>query len=114
MSVGRYITEWLVRVRAALRGFLTWFKAGYPFVLLPGVLLLAVWLLGYGWIELTIVFALGMILVVAEMFNYAIEKLCNLVSPDRSAEARTIKDICAGTVAVSGTVLVIVGLYIIF
>lgn len=110
----KYILSWLKRIRTGTRGFLIWFKVGYQFILPPGILLLTIWLLGYGWIELTIVFALGMILIIAEMFNYAIEKLCNLVEPNKSKEVKIIKDICAGTVAISGTVLVIVGLYIIF
>lgn len=109
-----YIVNLIRRTYVALKGFLTWFRVGYPFILLPSALLLAVWLLGYGWIELTIVFALGMILIVAEMFNYAIERLCNLVSPNKNEDVRIIKDVCAGTVLVSGTVLVVVGLYIIF
>lgn len=112
MHVSSYALSWIRRIRASLKGFGTWFKVGYPFVLLPGALLLAIWLLGYGWIELTVVFTLGMILIIAEMFNYAIEKLCSLIGPNMSEEVKIIKDVCAGTVLVSAVVLVTVGLYI--
>lgn len=114
MYISSYVSSWITRVYVALRGVGVWFKAGYLFILPPGILLLVIWLLGYGWIELTVMFTLGMIFIIAEMFNYAIERLCSLISPALNEDVRVVKDICAGAVAVSGTVLVAVGLYIIF
>lgn len=109
----RYVRNWVRRTVIAFRGFQIWLKVGYPFALLPAVFLLVIWLMGYGWLELAIVLSLGMVLVIAEMFNYAIEKLCNKVLPNTSEDIRVIKDICAGAVLVSGLVLIIVFLYII-
>lgn len=108
-----YVLSWIRRTAIGFRGFRTWVRVGYPFALIPGVLLLTIWLMGYGWLEIVIVFALGMILVIAEMFNYAIEKLCNLVNTQYDDRIKTVKDICAGTVLVSAAVLVTVALYII-
>lgn len=106
----RYLLGWVRRIAIGLEGFKIWLKVGYPFVLLSLVLLLAVWLMGYGWLELIIVFALGMVFIMAEMFNYAIEKLCNIVG---GREIKIVKDISAGAVLVSGIVLIAVSLYII-
>lgn len=109
----RYILGWVRRVIVGTRGFFEWVKVGYPFVVLPGVLLVVTWLMGYGWLELVIIFSLGMILIIAEMFNYAIEKLCNFVEGKLNEDIRVIKDISAGAVFVSGVTLVAVSLYII-
>ncbi len=80
-----YFSSWLRRTLIAVMGFFAWIKHSYPFVLLPSTLLLFVWLMEYGWLEKTIIFSLGMILVIAEMFNYAIEKLCNVVDSNVSS-----------------------------
>lgn len=108
-----FILGWMERIIIALRGAVTWSRVGYLFILLPGIFLLVMWLLGYGWIELTIIFALGMIFIMAEMFNYAIEKLCNLVGTGTDNEIGAVKDVCAGAVLVSGVVLITVWVYII-
>ena len=108
-----YILGWVKRTIVGIRGFISWIRVGYPFAILPGTLLLITWLMGYGWLELIIIFSLGMILVIAEMFNYAIEKLCNLVEHKLDEDVRVIKDILAGTVLLSGVTLVVVSLYII-
>ena len=109
----RYLVSWVIRTKVGIRGFIEWIKVGYPFAVLPGILLLVAWLMGYGWLELVVIFSLGMILIIAEMFNYAIEKLCNLVEYRLDEDIRVIKDILAGTVFVSGMVLVAVSLYVI-
>jgi diacylglycerol kinase len=51
--------------------------------------------------------------MVAEMLNYAIEKVCDLIDISLNPKIRDIKDICAGAVLVSGIILGIVGLWII-
>ena len=108
-----YISSWLRRTRIAFDGFFAWVKHGYPFVLLPGILLVIAWLTGHSWVALTIIFSLGMVLVIAEMFNFAIERLCGVVDSNINKEIKIVKDVCAGTVLVSGGVLIAVSLYII-
>ena len=52
------------------------------------------------------------IVVVAELFNSAIEGLVDLVCPQRNALAGSIKDIAAGAVLVSAILAIIVGYFI--
>ncbi len=54
---------------------------------------------------------IGMVLA-AEIFNTAIEKLVDVVSPGRNEKAGLIKDISAGAVLVTAVVSVAVGLCI--
>jgi len=48
----------------------------------------------------------------AEAFNTALEKLCDLVSPEYHPQVKTIKDISAGGVLVMAIVAVVLGLII--
>ncbi|MCX6198485.1 MAG: diacylglycerol kinase family protein [Bacteroidetes bacterium] len=50
--------------------------------------------------------------IVAEMFNTAIEDLVDLVSPDFNKKAGRIKDIAAGAVLLAAIVATVVGVYI--
>ena len=56
-------------------------------------------------------FAMGMVLS-AEIFNTAIEKLVDLVSPDYNSEAGKIKDLAAGAVLLAAICAAIIGLII--
>ncbi len=47
-----------------------------------------------------------------EMVNTAIEKLCNLVEPEKHPEIKIIKDIAAGAVLLAAFVSLIVGVFI--
>lgn len=113
ISAVDYVFGWLSRIRIAFEGLFVWAKKGLPFVLLPGILMLVAWLMGCGRFAIAIIFSLGMILVMAEMFNYAIERLCNVVDTNMNREIKVVKDVCAGAVLVSGGVLIAVSLYII-
>ncbi len=44
-----------------------------------------------------------------ELFNSAVEKLCNLVMPQQHADIKYIKDVCAGAVLVVCCLAVLVG-----
>jgi diacylglycerol kinase len=50
--------------------------------------------------------------ITAELFNTAIEKLVDLVSPDYNRQAGFIKDVAAGAVLVSAIIAALVGLFI--
>ena len=63
----------------------------------------------YEWIVICIV--VGMVWL-AEACNTAIEKLVNLVSPERRPEAGTIKDIAAGGVLICAIIALIVAVII--
>ena len=57
---------------------------------------------------------LGATLTVTEMLNYAIEKLCDVVTAKKDGRVKAIKDVCAGAVLVAMVVLGVVGLWIIW
>ena len=55
-----------------------------------------------------IVLAIGLVLV-TEMLNSAIEKLVDLVSPERNINAGIIKDMAAGAVLAAAIVASVIG-----
>ncbi|WP_321480677.1 diacylglycerol kinase family protein [uncultured Bacteroides sp.] len=61
------------------------------------------------WISIILCF--GMVLA-AEAFNTAIEKLVNLVSPEKNPYAGNIKDLAAGGVLICAIAAAIIGLMI--
>lgn len=63
----------------------------------------------YEWIAVTI--CIGMV-ITAEMFNSAIERIVNFVSPDYNLDAGKIKDIAAGAVLVTAIAAAVTGLLI--
>ena len=96
-----------------MRGFALWLKVGYPFVILFLAVLIAALMRGANWLHIWIILTLGATLTIAEMLNYAIERLCDVVSVKRNDDIRAIKDICSGAVLVAGLALGIVGLWVI-
>lgn len=102
----KYISSWFDRLRHSIRGIKLWLAEGYPFALLiigavtTAIVCKATWL--HYWIILTI----STTLLVSEMLNTAIEKLCNIISPEYNSKVKAIKDICSGAVLVSGISLV--------
>lgn len=61
------------------------------------------------WMALLIAIAL---VWMAELFNTAIEKICDLVSPQRSAQVKFIKDVSAAAVLIAAILACIIGLII--
>lgn len=109
----RYVNYWVKRILISMRGFVIWLEVGWPFVLLfLGVLLLAI-IRKAEWLHIWIILTLGSTLTIAEMLNFAIENLCDIVEPDHNDRIKMIKDICAGAVLVAGLALGIVGIWII-
>jgi len=96
-----------------MRGFALWLKVGYPFVILFLAVLIAALMRGANWLHIWIILTLGATLTIAEMINYAIERLCDVVSMEQSDNIQAIKDICAGAVLVAGLALAVVGLWVI-
>jgi len=63
----------------------------------------------YEWISLVIVMALVWI---AEIFNTALEEICNLISKEKNPKIKIIKDLAAGGVLLSAIGALVVGLII--
>ncbi|ADV44156.1 diacylglycerol kinase family protein [Bacteroides helcogenes] len=61
------------------------------------------------WIVITL--CIG-IVITAELFNTAIEKLVDMISPDRHPVAGQVKDIAAGAVLICAATAAIIGLII--
>ena len=63
----------------------------------------------YEWIA--VVFAIGLV-ISAEAINSAIERLANVVQPDRDERIRDVKDISAGAVLVCARTAFVIGLIV--
>jgi len=105
--------RWFRRIWISIRGFALWLKVGYPFVILFLAVLIAALMRGANWLHIWIILTLGATLTIAEMLNYAIERLCDVVKPQNDGRIRDVKDLCSGAVLVAGLALGIVGLWVI-
>ena len=104
--------HWADRISIGFRGLNIWLKKGYPFVLLPAIMLLTGWLAGARWNLLAPIALLGTILVATEIFNTAIEKLCDLIDVEQNGKIGDIKDISASAILVFGIALGITWLWV--
>ena len=105
--------RWLKRLKSGFAGLLTWIRIAWPFVFLWAAVLLGAVLAGCSIAQVWIILTLGTCLMIAEMLNTAIERLCDVVEPHYNDTIGAIKDICAGAVLVSGLALIVVGAWII-
>jgi len=106
--------RWFSRIWVSMRGFALWLKVGYPFVILFLAVLVVALMRGANWLHIWIILILGTTLTIAEMINYAIERLCNFVCKNKQNDnIKAIKDILAGAVLIAGLALGVVGLWII-
>lgn len=81
-------------------------------LLASAVVVVAGFLLGITRVEwLIIILCIGVV-IAAELFNTAIERLVDLVSPERHPIAGQVKDIAAGAVLVCAAAAAIIGLII--
>ena len=63
----------------------------------------------YEW--MVIVFCIGLVFI-AELFNSAIERVCDLISKDKSIPIKNIKDISAAAVLVTSMTALICGILV--
>lgn len=76
------------------------------------IVIIAGFVLGITRTEWTVIILCIGIVIAAELFNTAIEKLVDLVSPERHPIAGQVKDIAAGAVLVCAVAAAIIGLLI--
>lgn len=115
MSEKRYLKTRLQSIRYALDGIKYILKTQQN-ARIHLFFTLAVFILGFlfgitrmEWI--TLVLTVGLVWA-AELFNTAVEVMVNLISPERRITAKICKDISAGSVLVTASISVLVGLLI--
>ena len=109
--------QWLKSANFAVEGILhaakTQRHVRYHFFSAAAVLLLS-YILGVSRIEFLIISLSVIVVLLAEMFNTAIESMVDIVSPGHSEKARIAKDISAGAVLVTAFGAVVIGYIILF
>lgn len=99
-------------MRNAFSGLITAFKDERNFrieVMIAVFTLIMSWLLEVSLTEFTVIVFCIIIVLVAELFNSALEHLVNLFSPELHVDARKAKDISAAAVLVISLGSAIVG-----
>jgi diacylglycerol kinase (ATP) len=109
--------EWWRSANCAIEGILHAAKTQrhlrYHYFSAAAVLLLS-YMLGVSRIEFLIIALSVIAVLLAEMFNTAIETLVDMVSPDHSEKARIAKDISAGAVLLTVFGVAVIGYIILF
>jgi diacylglycerol kinase (ATP) len=110
-------SRWLKSANFAIEGILhaakTQRHVRYHFFSAASVLLLS-YVLGVPRIEFLIIALSVIAVLLAEMFNTAVEALVDIVSPGQSEKARIAKDIAAGAVFVTAFGVAVIGYIILF
>lgn len=112
-AILRLVHRWIRGLKVGFIGLFLWLRGEWPLFALWLLILLVAFLRGCSLFHMWVLLILGTCLIVAEMLNTAIERLCDFVNPNFSKEIKAIKDICTGAVLVSGLALVVVAVWII-
>jgi diacylglycerol kinase len=91
------------KIKVVLKGLnsavITDFSVAYKLVLSIPILIIACVL--YRWVDLSIVLLATGMMLFAELFNSAIENLCDFVEPQQNSQIGTIKDIAAAATGIA-------------
>jgi diacylglycerol kinase len=102
-------------LRAAWRGLVTaWYEEPswrIQVIIAMVVLWLAWWYLITFTDRILVLLAVGLVLT-AELWNSAIERLCNYINPQAHPLMRTVKDLSAGAVLLAAIIAAIIGVII--
>ncbi|MFH1145654.1 MAG: diacylglycerol kinase family protein [bacterium] len=79
-------------------------------VLAAAIVIIAGWLFSFNWIRWMMVVIVICLVLMAEMFNTAMERLLDVLEPRLHDEVRTIKDMLAGAVLVVVLGAIVIGL----
>lgn len=111
------LRQWIKSANFAIEGILHAAKTQrhlrYHFYSAAAVLLIS-YILGVSRTEFLIIALSVIAVLLAEMFNTAIETIVDIISPEHSEKARVVKDIAAGAVFVTAFGVAIVGYIILF
>ncbi len=109
--------RWLKSANFAIEGILhaakTQRHVRYHFITAAVVLLLS-YVLGVSRMEFLIIALSVIAVLLAEMFNTAVEALVDIISPEPSEKARIAKDIAAGAVFVTAVGVAVIGYIVLF
>lgn len=81
------------------------------FIISIVVTLFAIYL-KFSMVEFAILFLTMSLVIILEFINTVVEKLSNIVHPDKSEEVRIVKDISAGAVLIGAIASVIIGIFL--
>lgn len=91
------------KIKVVLKGLnvavITDFSVAYKLVLSIPILLVACML--YRWVDLSIILLATGMMLLAELFNSAIEILCDFVEPQQNPQIGAIKDIAAAAAGIA-------------
>ena len=91
------------KIKVVLKGLnsavITDFSVAYKLVLSIPILIISCVL--YRWVDLSIILLATGMMLFAELFNSAIEILCDFVEPQQNPQIGTIKDIAAAAVGIA-------------
>ena len=91
------------KIKVVLKGLkvavITDFSVAYKLVLSIPILLVAC--MFYRWVDLNIILLATGMMLLAELFNSAIEVLCDFVEPQHNPQIGTIKDIAAAAAGIA-------------
>jgi diacylglycerol kinase len=91
------------KIKVVLKGLnsavITDFSVAYKLVLSIPILIIACVL--YRWVDLSIILLATGMMLFAELFNSAIEILCDFVEPQQNQQIGAIKDIAAAAVGIA-------------
>ncbi|MDH5230424.1 MAG: diacylglycerol kinase [Gammaproteobacteria bacterium] len=104
--------RFLLRLKNALSGFyFVWKENSFVFHILALSALLSLLI----WIQPPLLWSVvlllcALIVLVVEMLNTCIERLCDFIQPEKSEAIKAIKDIAAAAVLLSSTTAVLIAL----
>ncbi len=109
--------QWVRSANFAIEGILHAAKTQrhlrYHFYSASAVLIIS-YILGVSRTEFLIIALSVIAVLLAEMFNTAIEAIVDIISPEQSEKARVIKDIAAGAVFITAFGVAVIGYIILF
>lgn len=111
------LRQWLRSANFAIEGILHAAKTQrhlrYHFYS-ASIILLVSYILGISRIEFLIISLSVIAVLLAEMFNTAIESITDIISPEHSEKARIVKDISAGAVLITAFGAAVIGYIVLF
>lgn len=104
-----------ISLRNAFYGVFLIFRSERNFRIEAFALLINIFLIiffGLSKTDTLIILVVSFAVLVAEIFNTAVEKICDIIHPDYDRRIGFIKDICAGAVVLTALFSVIAGIFV--